>query len=269
MPKLGTLFGHRDRATFDCIQATRRRKTFLFYYVKYTWSVLLWWTLQNTLCHSFHVSTSFHWVKWWPSDPRFWVSGHPYWRHGLWVDVPRLEVEGDLSLWDKLFWALGRGRMRRAMVTCFFFVSCALVFNTHNSQRNFLWTIYSLWVTFKTSGQSSTFWPIPEIWQAFFVQRLHDDYKQSLIDADCPNPLIMAAMLLGRADVRVEMGKLEVAEIEVIRNSRYPGNWFLFLVFFKWNAALLYVWAVMRFFWISRRAGWRKLLVGLTLGCSI
>ena len=64
---------------------------------KYTWSVLLWWTLQNTHCHSFHVSTSYHWVKWWPSDPRFWVSGHPYWRHGLWVDVPRLEVEGDLS----------------------------------------------------------------------------------------------------------------------------------------------------------------------------
>lgn len=32
--------------------------------------------------------------------------------------------------------------------------------------------------------------------EAFFIQRLHDDYKQSLVDADCPNPLIMAAILL-------------------------------------------------------------------------
>ena len=224
MPKLGTLFRQRDRATFDCIQATGRRKTSLFYYLKYTWSVLLWWTLQNTHCHSFHVSTSYHWVKLWPSDPRFWVSGHPYWRHGLWVDVPRLEVEGDLS-WSVTVGqvVLSVGQRQNApwlQAYMVFGVSYVLVFNTpHDSRCNFWWTIYSLWVTFKTSGQSSTFWPILEIWQAFFVQRLHDDYKQSLIDADCPNPLIMAAMLLGRADVRVEMGKLQVADIEVIRTA--------------------------------------------------
>ena len=138
----------------------------------------------------------------------------------------------------------------------FFFVSRALVFDTHDSQRNFLWTIYSLWVTFKTSGQSSTLWPILEIWQAFFVQRLHDDYKQSLIDADCPNPLIMAAMLLGRADVRVEMGKLEVAEIEVIRTAVIRVVNFCSCFFCEMQLCCTYVHQISLGLWCGSLAGW-------------
>lgn len=108
----------------------------------------------------------------------------------------------------QVVWSVGQRQNTPWLLTYMVFVvSCVLVFNTpHDSRCNFWWTIYSVWVTFKTSGQSSTLGQILGIWQAFFVQRLHDDYKQSLIDADCPNPLIMAAMLLGRADVKVEVG---------------------------------------------------------------
>ncbi|CAJ1357130.1 unnamed protein product, partial [Effrenium voratum] len=35
----------------------------------------------------------------------------------------------------------------------------------------------------------------PPLLEAFFLVRLHDDYKQSLVDADCPNPLIFALLL--------------------------------------------------------------------------
>ncbi|CAK8986081.1 unnamed protein product [Durusdinium trenchii] len=36
----------------------------------------------------------------------------------------------------------------------------------------------------------------PPLLEAFFVHRLHEDYKQSLIEADCPNPLILAGLLV-------------------------------------------------------------------------
>ena len=34
----------------------------------------------------------------------------------------------------------------------------------------------------------------PPLLEAFFLHRLHDEYKNGLVEADCPNPLIMAAL---------------------------------------------------------------------------
>jgi len=46
----------------------------------------------------------------------------------------------------------------------------------------------------------------PPLMEAFFIQRLHDDYKQSLVDADCPNILLAEFQLLAPSWIDLDRG---------------------------------------------------------------